>query len=1451
MRDWQPMVAVTLVMMLALVGDCPAAVITGGGVTLNVDDAGVVRAVSVSGADLKCSPAPMVSLCDVTRGTDFIAGQVTGGDLSGTLELDFEGLDARAALSAEARDDVLHFTCELVGKTDLPARGVLLRFTLPVDCVGWRWHDDMQTTRTIEKGKSYENVRALRAWPDLPEWTDKPNLRIGSANRNFCTVVTGPAGLCLAPDIERPVIFRTTYDAGARQLQLVYDLALSPDTDPPNRWSFAFDIYACDANWGFRDALQRYYRMYPDLFRNYVAEPGQWMAFTDLKYIDNANEFHFGLQEGARDPAYDDKIGVLDCTYFTHAGQFIRIPGYDPEKDPEPAWETIVSQTEKTFEKRTGLEGIYPEIGLFNADGRFQITKTAVYGHYIAQFNLDPDLRYGRWYLDRTAKQTAAFAAKGGVLDGFYYDGLTTGLNYRTDHFKYSAAPPLWDPVNNKPVLNNFFNSCEFARAAAELLRPRGQITMMNGALGATFYVAPWLDVFGSETGLRISRESFNFIRTIIYHKPMLTLLKGNYEQKIGHDEMELFMKRALAYGIFPGFFDWPPSGLGPGGRYWDHPEYYERDRDLFRKYEPLVKTLNAAGWEPVTYARSSNEDVFVERFGPGEDGIVWLTLLNETAQPAATVLRVDAEALKLDPMTVQCVDVLSESSIGLRRLRAGLEADIEVPADGVMMLQLAIPERAACWRLKQAQDAVERGIVMRAVDAEYHKPALAVHWRAQNGYYGRERVGDGNALVFKGGEGDVVAQQYAMLFQPEAAPVTLRVRAAGEGLSREGGARILLTPAWVTKSFTHRERAELKFPEGTWDWRDFELVIDVGHPLRAIRVMPRIGKEEPGTLKIASITLEDRFGGDYVVDPTFEQWYEPVPENMRERLAGESRELARALGAAAEAAGADLHGKRTRDALLDAGGRARALREWIVAERAENGCRRALRDIETVEHHLPVALLAALGVSPPRLEGPGRAAPGDEVELKLVVQAPKGLAVSSEIVSGEGIDIRQVRGGARLTIPADARAGTRIVARGVMSIGQGKRAVTVRATHTIEVARPLELTMQTAGADPETGAFHVRAEVRNNHARRVAVRMSVEAPEGWERPPAEELRIAPGGVAVSDLVVTPDEDARAGAVPVTVTARAGDEVAQATKRLLYIPPSANLLRNPGFEDGPWPGGEQDTEVAYSGQASLRLSNPQRARSQASQTVTLNQDRPCPILVRCASRGQDVSGAKGRGYCLYVDIYYTDGTPLYGRVFPFETGTTDWQVGELIIEPEKPIRNVNVYLLLRDKSGTAWFDDVAVMEDPRRKGNIGREARVTVDSAYSGYDATPINDGIVHVPADAHWTEESWASADEEKEHWIELAFEHEHAIKRVVIYWSLDAGKPKTSREVRLQVPDGDGWRTVQTVMPAALEEETVLELDRPVTTGRLRLLQPAGRGPSERPNIMWVREVEVFEGG
>ena len=60
------------------------------------------------------------------------------------------------------------------------------------------------------------------------------------------------------------------------------------------------------------------------------------------------------------------------------------------------------------------------------------IHKTRVYGHIIAQFDLDPDLPYGAWHLDRTAQQTRGLKGRtGGDLDGFYYDGLTSGISYR------------------------------------------------------------------------------------------------------------------------------------------------------------------------------------------------------------------------------------------------------------------------------------------------------------------------------------------------------------------------------------------------------------------------------------------------------------------------------------------------------------------------------------------------------------------------------------------------------------------------------------------------------------------------------------------------------------------------------------------------------------------------------------------------------------------------------------------------------------------------------------------------------------------------------------------------------------------------------------------------------------------------------------------------------------
>jgi len=92
-------------------------------------------------------------------------------------------------------------------------------------------------------------------------------------------------------------------------------------------------------------------------------------------------------------------------------------------------------------------------------------------------------------------------------------------------------------------------------------------------------------------------------------------------------------MKRALAYGCFPGFF----SHNASEGHYFTRPELYERDRDLFRKYVPLCKLVAEAGWEPITAARSGDEHIHIERFG--DQGTRYLTIFNDSPERRVTTI--------------------------------------------------------------------------------------------------------------------------------------------------------------------------------------------------------------------------------------------------------------------------------------------------------------------------------------------------------------------------------------------------------------------------------------------------------------------------------------------------------------------------------------------------------------------------------------------------------------------------------------------------------------------------------------------------------------------------------------------------------------------------------------------------------------------------------------------
>ncbi|MEN6641000.1 MAG: hypothetical protein ABFE08_01005 [Armatimonadia bacterium] len=1436
-----------IVVMVMTVAMLPAATFTAGDLRVEIDEGLRVTGMAVGGKTLPGQPGPLVTLVDAARGQEETA---TARQTADGWALDFPASRATATLAVKGDARALHFTCDLKG-ADLPARGMLLRFSFPVEAIGWNWYDDMQTAKPIEAGKVYENVKPLRAYADLPEWKDKPALRMGYSNENYTTVLAGPVGLCLAVPLDKPCIFRTAYDGTTKRLDIVYDFALTPQSRKPNEVSFAFDLYSCEPQWGMRAALQKYYTMYPEMFKVYVPKQGQWMAFNRLSEIDNANEFWFGLQEGAPEPEYDDKIDVLSTIYYTHAGMWGNIPPpYDPEKDPLPPYDDQVAAVEKSFKAIMGQDGIYEKVGTRKPDGKLAVEKWSVYAHLLAQFNLDPELPWGDWLIKNTITRTESVKkTRGGDLDGFYYDGLTAGLNYNPEHFKTHDAPILWDPVNKQPYINNFFSSVEFARGTAELLRPRGQITMMNGALGDSFYVVPWLDILGAETGLIIPRKDFNYIRTVIYHKPFLTLLKGNYEKQIDRPQMELFMKRCLAYGVYPGFFDWPPSGLGPGGQYWNHPRYYERDRDLFRKYEPLCRTLATVGWEPITHARSSNPQVYVERYGPDATGNVWLTVLNEQDRAQQTTLTVDAAALGMDTKAVRALEAISGSQVPLQVKEGRLVAALDLPAQGVMALQLATPAGAAGWRLAHCAEVLQRGQVQRQVDAE--KPPMLVHWRPSGKTYEREVVEGKTRLVFKCDGKAMSMRQWAMLFQSAPEPLTLTVRAAADNLVTNKDLKIRCRLAWVTPSYTHYEMVDFPIADGTYDFKDLNFEIKSEQALRSIEITPTVAGKATGTLRIASLTLTDSSGKNCIVDPEFAQWYEPMPEALRVPLA-EAVDCIEVALTELQKQPDKLTTAAARQKLAGVYGNIRQVREQIAKAGAENGARRVLRDLETVEGNLGQVALIAYGIAPPSLTGPVTAAPGDTVRMTLATPKVAGVPVRTEITA-EKLQVIPQAGGGSIIIPANAQPGEEIALQGTVYLGKPGQEVAIGATHRVRVVQPLEVTLKSNGFDSTTGAARVGIMLRNNRRRETLATVQVRVPSGWNVQPLRDVKLAANSDTTVEAVISPAGPAAAGQVEVAVSVTADKATAGGRLVMMYIPREANLLKNPGFEEGmtgwaaPGPQVAIDDKVARSGQKSLRLDNPTRQASQVSQGVSLNQKAPGPILIQASSKAEGVEGLPAADYSLYVDIYYKDGTKLYGQTYNFQTGTTDWQLGELYIEPTKPIGSLNINLLLRNRTGRAWFDDVALMEDPARKGNIAREATATVDSSFSGYTAAPVNDGVI-IGEGLHWTQEAWASADNGKEHFIELKFPAAVTVSRGVIYWSLDAGMPRTSQEVQLQVWRDGAWQTLQTLQRSKPAPQSEVKLAQPVTADRFRVYQPAGKGPQDRPGLMWVREVELF---
>ena len=143
-----------------------------------------------------------------------------------------------------------------------------------------------------------------------------------------------------------------------------------------------------------------------------------------------------------------------------------------------------------------------------------------------------------------------------------------------------------------------------------------------------------------------------------------------------------------------------------------------------------------------------------------------------------------------------------------------------------------------------------------------------------------------------------------------------------------------------------------------------------------------------------------------------------------------------------------------------------------------------------------------------------------------------------------------------------------------------------------------------------------------------------------------------------------------------------------------------NLVATPSFEgDAGWnayaSGFTIDATVARSGRRSARCtSRTAGAQLGAVQNIALTPPVRTPIRVSGWSRADRAVVAGD--YSLYVDVFYEDGTNLWGQRATFQPGTHDWERAEVVFVPEKPVRRLLVHALFRRSTGTVWFDDITV-----------------------------------------------------------------------------------------------------------------------------------------------------------
>ena len=122
-------------------------------------------------------------------------------------------------------------------------------------------------------------------------------------------------------------------------------------------------------------------------------------------------------------------------------------------------------------------------------------------------------------------------------------------------------------------------------------------------------------------------------------------------------------------------------------------------------------------------------------------------------------------------------------------------------------------------------------------------------------------------------------------------------------------------------------------------------------------------------------------------------------------------------------------------------------------------------------------------------------------------------------------------------------------------------------------------------------------------------------------------------------------------------------------------------------------------------------------------TFAYDEPTTLPVIFSGESRAED---AFASDYCIWLDLWYDDGTPVWGVRADWSRGSHGWERTAGAFVPARPVKKIEMHAFLRNGTGKAEFRNL-MLERREGQGDILGIAREVTERPYAPHDGILAN----------------------------------------------------------------------------------------------------------------------------